>query len=407
VRLLKWVSLGLGAIVALAVLGVLVLVWFVDPNSFKSNIESAVRDATGRELTLVGDIELKFFPWLALRTGEGRFANPPGFGSEAMATWKSAQLGARLLPLLRGELVADRVVLRGADLRLVRLADGTANWEGLGGTQPAAPEARSEAAELRIDGVRIEDSRLSFEDQAASRSVEVTGLNLTTDEIAPGEPLTDTEIAGRLHMAGFAPAGVPFRVEVPKVTAPRDFSSVQVGAFEVEFGEFIAEGEVGGTLGEQARLAGRIQTNAFNPRSLLTSVGVAAPRTTDPKALAMLRFSGTWRFDAGAIALEPFELALDDTTFSGAFRRGAGPLAIGDFTLRGDSLDIARYVPPPDPASEPFVLPTALLQALRFRGTVELAEAAFGDVDMKGVVLRLLLDEQGLRSAAPQPQRAP
>ena len=98
VRLLKWVSLGLGALVALVVLGVLVIVWLVDPNSFKSNIEAAVRDATGREFTLVGDIDLGFFPWLALRTGEGRFGNAPGFGPEPMVTWKSAQLGVKLIP---------------------------------------------------------------------------------------------------------------------------------------------------------------------------------------------------------------------------------------------------------------------------------------------------------------------
>jgi AsmA protein len=106
VRLIKWVSLGLGALVALVVLGVLVIVWLVDPNSFKSNIEAAVRDNTGREFTLVGDIDLGFFPWLALRTGEGSFGNAPGFAPEPMVTWKSAQLGVKLIPLARRQ--ADR-----------------------------------------------------------------------------------------------------------------------------------------------------------------------------------------------------------------------------------------------------------------------------------------------------------
>ncbi len=79
-RLIKWVSLGLGALVALVVLGVLVIVWLVDPNSFKSQIETAVRDRTGREFALVGDIELGFFPWLSLSTGEGRFGSPRASG---------------------------------------------------------------------------------------------------------------------------------------------------------------------------------------------------------------------------------------------------------------------------------------------------------------------------------------
>jgi hypothetical protein len=47
------------------------------------------------------------------------------------------------------------------------------------------------------------------------------------------------------------------------------------------------------------------------------------------------------------------------------------------------------------------VLPTAALRALKFRGLLELEEATYDDIVMKGVTLRLLLDEQGLRSAPP------
>ena len=71
---------------------------------------------------------------------------------------------------------------------------------------------------------------------------------------------------------------------------------------------------------------------------------------------------------------------------------------MGEFALRGDTLNISRYIPPADPASEPFVLPTAMLESLKFRGVLELEQATMDDIVMKGVTLRLLLDEQGLRS---------
>lgn len=404
-RLLKWVSLGLGAIVALAVLGVLVIVWFVDPNSFKSNIEDAVREATGRDFRLEGDIDLGFYPWLALRTGKGSFDNPPGFGERPMVTWQQAQVGARLLPLLRGKLVADRVVLAGLDVALVRRADGTANWQGLGGQRP--DRAVSEPMELRIDGVRIKDSRVAFVDQAAGRRIEVSALNLTTDGIARGEPLTDTEVSGVLHMPGFAPAGVPFRVQVPEVVAPADFSALEVEEFDLGFGVFEAQGGIKGTLaGQKSQLGGQIETNVFDPRTLLASVGIAAPKTTDANALGKLQVSTTWKYDAGAMLIDPITISVDDTRLTGHFRRGAGPEAIGEFLLRGDRLAIARYVPPPDPDSEPFVLPTAMLKALKLKGALELEEASFGDTSMKGVVLRLVMDEQGLRNDGPS-GRAP
>jgi AsmA protein len=395
VRPLKWVSLGLGALVALVVLGVLVVVWLVDPNSFKSQIEAAVRDRTGREFALVGDIDLGFFPWLSLRTGEGRFGSPPEFGPAPLVTWKSARLGVKLFPLLRGDVIADRIFLSGADLRLVRRADGSANWLGLGGAQPADPDAKP--TQLNVDGLEIENSHLLFIDEGVPRRIEVSDLNLTTDEISLGEPFTDTEIAGVLHMDGFATDGVPFTIEVPKVVLPEDFASVDVEYFSIGFGGFEAKGAVRGTLGEHPKLGGKLETNSFDPRALLTSVGIAPPRTTDPKALADVGFNGTWAFDDGAISIKPFSFDLDDTHFSGSFSRTAGADALGEFSLLGNTIDIARYIPPTDPASEPFVLPTAALKELRFRGEIRLEHATLDDIDMKLVTLRLLLDEQGLR----------
>jgi len=397
--------LGLGALVAFVVLGVLVVVWLVDPNSFKSQIEAAVRDRTGREFTLVGDIDLGFFPWLSLETGEGRFGSPPSFGPEPLVSWKSAKLGVKLFPLLSGDVIADRIFLKGADLRLVRRADGSANWVGLTRDEPADPNAKP--TRLNVEGLEIEDSHLLFIDEGVPRRVEITGFNLSTDEVSLGKPFTDTEIDGVLHMDGFAAEGVPFRVEVPRLVLPESFESVDVERYAIAFGGFEAKGAVKGSLGEHAKLSGEVESNRFDLRALLASVGIEAPKTTDPKALGKIGFSGTWAFDDGAIRVTPLVFDLDDTHFTGSFSRTAGENATGEFALSGSSLDIARYIPPADPNSEPFVMPTAALKALRFRGEIRLVHATLDDIDMKDVVLRLLLDEQGLRSgpatAAPTP----
>ncbi|MBC8028305.1 MAG: hypothetical protein H7Y89_20115, partial [Steroidobacteraceae bacterium] len=219
-----------------------------------------------------------------------------------------------------------------------------------------------------------------------------------TDEIAEGEPFTDTKITGVLHMDGFATAGIPFRVETPRAEVAWDLSSIAVKEYEIAFGGFEAGGGVQGALGEKTRLSGSLVTNEFDPRALLEGAGIEAPKTTDPRALGKLMLKASWEFDDGAVGIEPLALTVDDTHFTGRFRRGAGADPIGEFALRGDSLDIARYIPPSDPASEPFVLPTAMLKALKFRGTIELAQATLDDVVMKGVTLRLVLDDKGLRS---------
>jgi len=404
VRFIKWISWAVAGLFVLILLGVLVLVWVVDPNGFKPTIEAKVKEATGREFKLEGDIELGFFPWLAVRTGAGSFGNAPGFGPQPMATWRSAQLGAKLFPLLGGDLVIDRVKLEGAEVRLVRRADGSANWQGIGSGAAAAPN--QPARHVTIDGVTLTDGHLIFVDEGVPRRVEVTALNLSTDAISPDEPFTGTEIDGVLHMDGFAPAGVGFGLEVPKAALNKDYSNLEVPKFSFRFGGLEADGTIRGEFGSATHLAGRIASNTFDVRALLASVGIEAPKTTDPKALTRVGIETTWRVDDGAVNFDPLALTLDDTHFTGHFRRGAGDDPVGEFSLKGDGLDIARYVPPADPASEPFVLPTADLRALKFRGVLELEQATLDDVVMKGVTLRLLLDEQGLRSQQKVPEKS-
>ena len=398
-RALKWISWCLAGIIVLALLGLAVVTLLVDPNSFKSRIEATVREETGREFTLVGDIDLKFFPWLALRTGEGRFGNPSGFAAEPMATWRSAQLGVKLFPLLAGELVVDRIRLDGADVRLVLKPDGTANWQGIVGDEPVDPDQPTR--KLTINGVDLRDSRITFVDEGAPRRIEIRALNLSTDEIAPDEPFTDTNIAGTLHMEGFPAAGVPFELSSPKAALTQDYSALEVGEFRARLGGLEAEGSIAGTLSEPLALAGKIDSNRFDLHALMASIGMEAPKTTDPQALGEVELDASWRFEGGAMQVDPLALNVDDTSFTGNFRRDGGDDPVGEFTLRGDRMDIARYIPPTDPASEPFVLPTAALRTLKFRGLLELEEVTYEDIVMKGVTLRLLLDDRGLRSTQP------
>ena len=149
--------------------------------------------------------------------------------------------------------------------------------------------------------------------------------------------------------------------------------------------------------GEPLALTGKIDSNAFDLRALLASVGIEAPKTTDPQALGQVQLAATWSFDGGAMQHRPFGARARRHALRGKFpaRRGRG--SGWRFQLLAITLDIARYIPPTDPASEPFVLPTAALKALKFRGEIELEQATYADIVMKGVTLRLLLDEQGLR----------
>ncbi len=136
-RNLKLVGVLAGGIVAL--LGAVLLgVWLlVNPNAYKGKIVAAVKESTGRELKLPGDIKLSVIPWVALELGPASLGNPPGFSDEPFLSFTHANVRVRLLPLLLRHLEIARVEVEGLDLRLRRNAAGRGNWQGVEPEPPA------------------------------------------------------------------------------------------------------------------------------------------------------------------------------------------------------------------------------------------------------------------------------
>ena len=98
-RASKFVLGFIVAVIALFVVAAVAFRLFFDPNDFRDKIEKVVYEATGRELTIEGDVGLQLFPWLAVEIGPTRLGNAAGFGDEPFAEFDSAQLSVRLLPL--------------------------------------------------------------------------------------------------------------------------------------------------------------------------------------------------------------------------------------------------------------------------------------------------------------------
>ena len=94
---------GSGRIVGLLVLivaGVGIFVASFDPDSYKPRIVAAVKQATGRDLTLKGHIHLGLSLQPTLTVQDVSFANPPGFSRPQMATLEQLDLQLALFPLL-------------------------------------------------------------------------------------------------------------------------------------------------------------------------------------------------------------------------------------------------------------------------------------------------------------------
>lgn len=190
-----------GLLLVLATGAVVVLTTQVDPNDYKPEIAALVQKNTGRTLSLHGDLELAFFPWLGIKTGRVVLSNREGFGQTPMLAVEEAAIKVKLIPLLKKRVEVDTVRLHKPRIHLVRKADGTTNWDDLaakarrsGGASASkkSPPDAALLAGLAVRGIEIQDGWVAWDDHAAGQSLTLQALNLATGALLPGEPLNVT-----------------------------------------------------------------------------------------------------------------------------------------------------------------------------------------------------------------------
>lgn len=201
-RGIKIVAILFGVVVALVLAAVIILPLVINPNDYKNEITALVKQQTGRELRIPGDIKLSVFPWLGLQLGAASLSNAPGFGktpfSPPFAEVKAAEVRVRLLPLFTGRVEVGTVVLDGLHLDLQRNAKGVSNWADLlaTGEQAKKPAPASEkpaatggspVAALAIGGLEVRDAALSWQDAQSKQHITITDLKLSSGAIEPGQ----------------------------------------------------------------------------------------------------------------------------------------------------------------------------------------------------------------------------
>jgi AsmA protein len=191
-RIVAYVAAGL---IGLIVIGLVLVVVFVDPNDYRDDIEKLVEEKTGRELTLSGDLKLSVFPWIALESGPAALGDAPGFGPEPFVSIRDARVGVRLLPLLSGKVEVGNVRLDGARIRLITDENGRNNWADLGegeGEETPAPTESGTTEVPTVASLEISDAAVVMENRQEKSRREVRDFNLKTGRLASGEPFDFT-----------------------------------------------------------------------------------------------------------------------------------------------------------------------------------------------------------------------
>lgn len=170
----------------IAVGGIVLLPKFVPIEKIRQEAALKVKEQTGRDFTIGGDVALKVWPDIALEMNDVVLGNPQGAKEKSMITLGKLKVELALLPLLKRKVEVRQFVLKNPVIHLEKDRGGKGNWEfskpedvavsGTGAGTGAAP-----AMEIKLGVFKIEDGILSFYDHATGREESVQNLDLTLD----------------------------------------------------------------------------------------------------------------------------------------------------------------------------------------------------------------------------------
>lgn len=112
------------------IVAIIVAVPFLIPmETYKSQVVSIVKEQTGRDLRIDGDIGLSFFPNIAVSIEDVGFSNAQWAKEKEMASMKEMRAALKLMPLFSGNVEVDSFVLVDPVIHLEVRRDGTPNWQ--------------------------------------------------------------------------------------------------------------------------------------------------------------------------------------------------------------------------------------------------------------------------------------
>ena len=429
-RNLKFLGVLAGALAALlcaALLGVWLL---VNPNAYKGRIVAAVKESTGRELRLPGDIKLSLLPSVALELGPASLGNPPGFSDEPFLSFTHASVRVRLLPLLRKRLEVARIEVDGLDLRLLKQPSGRGNWQTEPAQQAKADADHTEAVRAleSLANIRIQNGRVTYEGNTVEKFNLETG-SLAADRHIPvslafdatrapsGEQLSLTakfdisEDVDRTHLLFKAvnASGAlktssdsgPAKGELstPLLSLSVAQQSITAPAFTLSYaGAHLTGSALATHILDDLNVTGSLTLAPLVPREFAPRLSMALPKTRDPKALSQLSAAANFAYDSKAMSLSQLQMRLDDTQIQGNLKLLAGDTDVFQFDIAADQIDLDRYrAPEVAAASRESSSPTQPAKSdkpLEVSGTLTIKAAQFARLDLANVRVAVAMKDQ-------------
>jgi hypothetical protein len=192
----KWIVIGGVSLIVVALVVVYTMVVNYDFNTLKPQLTRAVQANTGRELALRGDVTVKFGLTPAVVVEDVSFQNAPWGSRPDLAKMKRLEVQVALLPLLKGEVSLQRLVLVEPDILIETDQTGRSNLlfptrakEVPPVAPPTSPQGGTTVPALLVNQIRIDNGRLTYKDGQTGKLHVVALKRGYADASTPDAPL--------------------------------------------------------------------------------------------------------------------------------------------------------------------------------------------------------------------------
>ncbi len=173
---MRWILRLLGAVVVLACLAVGVVL-LIPAERIAQMAGDRIAQATGRTVTITGEASPTLWPDLGVVVEGLSIGNPRWAGDAPMIRAERVNVGVAWAGLFSGDIRVERAELEGAEIMLVRAADGRVSWD-MGGEDLTAEDA-GPRRQVGFDEAVITGARVRYLDLEGGADWDVAGLDAT------------------------------------------------------------------------------------------------------------------------------------------------------------------------------------------------------------------------------------
>ena len=424
-RMIKWVGIGIGGFLLLALLAVALLPPLVNLERYRTLLAQRVGRTLGRDVTL-GALRVSFWGGIGAEAASIRVGQASGFGAEPFLTADALRVRVQLLPLLRGQVKVASAVLERPRIRLIHGADGRWNVEDLfrARTSQNAARPQTEAARpgkaplfggLLLSEVAVRNAEISLAEQGRPTAVALTfaDVDVAVRQDNPSDPF-DVRSRGRLAGDGSGQFEAALRItpgekEGPTADGTVSFTDAEVKAWQVLLPDGAEGPMMTGPASGEIRLSGPLARAVFAGTLNLKPTTVRLGRTFRKPAGEDARIAFQGQREGEGLRLANVTITLRDTTLTGTVHVADLKAPRIVFTAASDRLNLDRLLAAP--AKQTWLSPslawaatpsqgasTSAAPGLSAQGKVSLGELTYqgvtwsaveADVQYQGGILRL------------------